>query len=39
MNFVHMPELHWRYGYAWALLLMLVTPAGLIYWFRRKHWI
>jgi len=22
MNFEHMPELHWHYGYAWALGLM-----------------
>ena len=24
MNFDHMPELHWRLGYAWALGLMAI---------------
>jgi magnesium transporter len=38
MNFRHMPELEWRYGYAWALGLMAVTAAGLIGFFRRKGW-
>jgi magnesium transporter len=39
MNFDHMPELHWRYGYAvvWGLNL---TVAWLIYrWLRRRKWI
>lgn len=39
MNFQFMPELHWRFGYAWALLLMVLAPAGLVYWFRRRNWI
>jgi len=39
MNFKHMPELEWRYGYVWAILLMLALPSTLIYWFRRKGWI
>ena len=38
MNFERMPELHWRYGYAWALGLMVVTALGLIAFFRRKGW-
>lgn len=38
MNFRHMPELEWRYGYAWALGLMAVTALGLIRYFRRKGW-
>src|SRR5207247_8586857 len=29
MNFEHMPELKARYGYAWALGLMLATAVGL----------
>jgi DNA mismatch repair protein MutL len=29
MNFEFMPELHWRFGYVWALLLMvLARPAS-----------
>jgi magnesium transporter len=39
MNFEHMPELKWRFGYYWALCLMLAVPGSLIYWFRRKGWI
>jgi magnesium transporter len=38
MNFEHMPELHWRYGYAYAWGVMLATGLGLIYWFRRRGW-
>jgi magnesium transporter len=39
MNFEFMPELHWRFGYPWALLLMVLAPAGLIWWFKRRNWI
>jgi magnesium transporter len=39
MNFEHMPELKWRFGYAFAVGLMAVASAGLLYWFRRKEWI
>jgi len=39
MNFQHMPELHWRYGYAFAWLLMVGVVAGLLIYFRRKGWI
>jgi magnesium transporter len=39
MNFDHMPELHWRYGYFMALGLIL-GAAGLLYWrFKRSGWI
>src|SRR5688572_10873869 len=38
MNFRHMPELDWRYGYAWALGLMAITAVVLIAYFRRKGW-
>lgn len=38
MNFEHMPELHWRYGYAFALGLMAVTAAGLLLWFSHRGW-
>jgi magnesium transporter len=39
MNFHHMPELGWRYGYAWALGLMLVSGVGLWLFFKRKKWL
>jgi len=39
MNFDVEPELHWRYGYAYALTLIVVL-AGAAYWlFRRNDWL
>lgn len=39
MNFANMPELRWRYGYLWALGLMVAISAGLIVLFRRIKWL
>jgi magnesium transporter len=39
MNFEHMPELHWRFGYPYALGLMLALAAGLWGFFKRKGWL
>ena len=39
MNFDFMPELHWRYGYELALLLMAGVAFGIWLWFRRKGWV
>jgi magnesium transporter len=39
MNFEYMPELRWRYGYLWALSLMVTIAAGLIGFFRRIRWL
>jgi magnesium transporter len=39
MNFEHMPELKWQYGYAGALLLIVSTCAYLFYRFRKAHWL
>jgi magnesium transporter len=39
MNFKYMPELDWRFGYAFAWLLMIATTAGMLYYFRRQGWI
>ena len=38
MNFEHMPELHWRYGYAWALGLMGLTALGFVGYFKKRGW-
>jgi magnesium transporter len=39
MNFDHMPELHWAFGYPLAILMMAAT-AGLMYTiFKRKGWL
>ena len=39
MNFEHMPELKFRYGYAMALALMGGTCSYLYYRFRRAGWL
>ncbi|MBC7341168.1 MAG: magnesium/cobalt transporter CorA [Clostridia bacterium] len=39
MNFQHMPELHWRYGYYVVLAGMGVIVSSLLYYFHRKGWI
>jgi magnesium transporter len=39
MNFDHMPELHWRYGYPFALGIMaVITVVGYRY-FKRRDWL
>ena len=38
-NFIHIPEFHWRYGYAWSWCLILVTTLVQLWYFRRKRWI
>ncbi len=35
----NMPELNWRYGYPFALGLMLVTAVGMYWFFRYKRWV
>jgi magnesium transporter len=39
MNFEHMPELRWRFGYPFALALMIVVSVGLYLIFKRRRWI
>jgi len=39
MNFDHMPELHWTFGYPFALLLMLLSAVVTLFWFRLKRWL
>jgi magnesium transporter len=39
MNFEHMPELQWKYGYL-AFWIVLISAAGLmLYLFRKKRWL
>jgi magnesium transporter len=35
----NMPELGWRYGYPFALALMVVSAGALLVFYRRKGWI
>ncbi|MFD1702357.1 magnesium and cobalt transport protein CorA [Methylopila henanensis] len=39
MNFDHMPELHWRYGYFAVLGVIAAVCCGLYAYFRRKRWL
>jgi magnesium transporter len=39
MNFDHMPELHWTYGYPFALLLMVGLGFALYGVFKFKRWL
>lgn len=39
MNFDEMPELHWLYGYPFALALMAAVCLSLFVVFRRKGWL
>jgi magnesium transporter len=39
MNFEHMPELQWRYGYPLALLAMVGLGLVLYLVFKRKRWL
>ncbi len=38
MNFEHMPELSWRYGYGLVWGIMIVVALGMLAYFRRKKW-
>ncbi|HRF82318.1 MAG TPA: CorA family divalent cation transporter, partial [Flavobacteriales bacterium] len=39
MNFKHMPELEWQYGYPLVMLGMAVLAGIMLIWFRRKRWL
>ena len=39
MNFAHMPELGWLYGYPLAILLMVIVAVLPFWYFRRRGWL
>jgi magnesium transporter len=39
MNFEHMPELSWHFGYPFALMLMLVVAVSLYMIFKQRGWL
>jgi magnesium transporter len=39
MNFKHMPELEWTYGYPLALFLMILAAVLPYYFFKWKRWL
>jgi len=39
MNFAVMPELQWKLGYPWAIMLMIMSAALPYYYFKRRGWL
>ena len=39
MNFKFMPELEWKFGYAWAIALMIASALLPMWYFRRRGWL
>jgi magnesium transporter len=39
MNFKLIPELGWDFGYAWALLLMVLSAVLPYLYFKRRGWL
>jgi len=39
MNFKHMPELEWQWGYPALLVLMLVITGAMLLYFQKKKWL
>ena len=39
MNFHHMPELNWTFGYPGVLGVMLATTLGMLAWLRGRGWL
>jgi magnesium transporter len=38
MNFRHMPELAWTYGYPWAIGLIVISTLAPLAWFKWRGW-
>ena len=39
MNFKHMPELDWVYGYPFAFALMVLLDVYIFWRFRKANWL
>ncbi len=39
MNFKHMPELEWRWGYPAVWVLVLIIGVSMLVYFRKKKWL
>jgi magnesium transporter len=39
MNFEIIPELHWKFGYPFGLLLMFLSAVAPYWWFKRRKWL
>ncbi len=39
MNFHYMPELEWKFGYLFSMLIMIAVTVIIYLWFKRKDWL
>jgi magnesium transporter len=39
MNFEFMPELHWRFGYPLAMVMMVISALVPLWWFKKRGWL
>ncbi len=39
MNFKHMPELEWEWGYPLAMITMIAVDVWLYFWFKKIRWL
>ncbi|QJC35683.1 magnesium/cobalt transporter CorA [Enterobacteriaceae endosymbiont of Donacia sparganii] len=39
MNFSFLPELKWKYGYIYAIIIMLASALAPYFYFKRKKWL
>lgn len=39
MNFDYMPELQWKFGYIWALCIMVLSGIAPYWYFKSKDWL
>ncbi len=39
MNFDHMPELHWQWGYAAFWIIILLVAGAMVAFFKKKKWL
>jgi magnesium transporter len=39
MNFTHIPELHWRYGYLFFWVINVLIATAMLIFFRKKKWL
>jgi magnesium transporter len=39
MNFKHMPETNWLAGYPMAIVMMILSSLGFLWYFKRKNWL
>jgi magnesium transporter len=39
MNFRHMPEIDWRYGYLSIMFVMILIACGMLLFFKKKRWL